>query len=68
MREIPIQHFMTQNGTIRKDGRFLRDMYVFEVKKPSESRHDWDYYSHVKTLPGSEVFRPISEGGCSSAT
>jgi branched-chain amino acid transport system substrate-binding protein len=68
MREIPIQDFMTQNGTIRKDGRVLRDMHVFEVKKPSESRHAWDYYSLVKTLPGSEAFRPMSEGGCSFAS
>ncbi|WP_338834480.1 ABC transporter substrate-binding protein [Bradyrhizobium septentrionale] len=68
MREIPIQDFMTQNGTIRKDGRVIRDMHLFEVKKPSESRNAWDYYSLVKTLPGSEAFRPMSEGGCLFAT
>ena len=44
MKETPINDFMTKNGKIREDGRLVRDMYLFEVKKPEESKGDWDLY------------------------
>lgn len=50
--------------SVRTDGRAIHDMYLFEVKKPSESHYPWDYYHVVKTLPASEVWRPLNEGGC----
>ena len=64
MRKIPINDFMTKNGTIRADGRVLRDFYLFEVKKPSESKADWDYYKLVQTVPAEEAARPLSESQC----
>ncbi|SHI13579.1 ABC transporter substrate-binding protein [Pollutimonas bauzanensis] len=52
-------------GSIRVDGRKIHDMYLFEVKKPQESKYPWDYYHVVKTIPAADVWRPLSEGGCS---
>lgn len=51
-------------GRIREDGRTLFPSYLFEVKKPSESKGKWDYYKTVKTTPGDEAWRPLAEGGC----
>ena len=64
MREMPVNDFFAENGHIRADGRMVHDMYLAEVKKPSESRYPWDYYRILETIPGDEAFRPISEGGC----
>ncbi len=49
---------------IRADGRKMHDMYLFEVKKPSESKGPWDYYKLLATIPGEEAFRPMDQGGC----
>ncbi|MGD9615883.1 MAG: ABC transporter substrate-binding protein [Alphaproteobacteria bacterium] len=51
-------------STIRPDGRNVHDMYLFEVKKPEESKGPWDYYKFIRTIPGDEAFRPMSEGEC----
>lgn len=51
-------------GTIRADGRHVHDMYLFEIKQPSESTGKWDYYKLVRTIPAAEAFRPIADGGC----
>jgi branched-chain amino acid transport system substrate-binding protein len=64
MREMPINDFMTKDGKLRIDGRVIRDMYLFEVKKPSESKGPWDYYKLIETVPGDEAFRPLDKGGC----
>jgi branched-chain amino acid transport system substrate-binding protein len=64
MKELPINDFMTKNGSIRPDGRVIRDMYLFQVKKPEESKGKYDYYKLLATIPGNEAFRPMSEGGC----
>jgi branched-chain amino acid transport system substrate-binding protein len=64
MRETPINDFMTKNGKLRIDGRVVRDMYLFEVKKPAESKGAWDYYKLVQTIPAAQAFRPLDEGGC----
>ena len=45
-------------------GRKLHDMYLFEVKRPNESRHAWDYYKLRATIPAAEAFRPLGQGGC----
>jgi len=39
-------------------------MYLFEAKKPSESKGPWDYYKLVQTIPSAEAFRPLDQGGC----
>lgn len=64
MREIPVNDFFAKNGHIREDGRFVHDMYVYEVKKPSESKYPWDYYKLRATIPGDEAFRSLSESKC----
>jgi branched-chain amino acid transport system substrate-binding protein len=64
MRATPINDFMTHDGTLRIDGRVLRDMYLFQVKKPEESKGEWDLYKLVAKIPAAEAFRPLSDGGC----
>ena len=49
---------------IREDGRKMHDMYLFEVKAPSESKGPWDYYKLLATIPAEEAFRPMDQGGC----
>ena len=51
--------------TIRQDGRVIHPMYLFEVKKPDESKYPYDYYRLVSTIPAGQAFRPIADGGCS---
>lgn len=64
MRELPVNDFMTKNGRIRQDGRLVRDIYLFRVKSPEESRYRFDYYELLATIPGEEAFKPMGEGGC----
>ena len=61
MREMPVNDFFAKGGKVREDGRFIHDMYVYEVKKPSESKYAWDYYKLRAVIPGDEAFRPRSE-------
>jgi branched-chain amino acid transport system substrate-binding protein len=49
---------------VRSDGRNVHDMYLFEVKKPSESKGPWDYYKLISTIPGEQAFRPMDQGNC----
>src|SRR5258707_2790282 len=51
--------------TIRQDGRVIHPMYLFEVKKPGESKYPYDYYKLVSTTSADQAFRPMAEGGCS---
>jgi len=64
MRANPINDFMTKNGKLREDGKVVRDMYLFEVKKPEESKGPWDYYKLIRQIPADEVTRPIAESAC----
>jgi branched-chain amino acid transport system substrate-binding protein len=64
MREMPINDFFAKNGRIREDGRMVHDMYVYEVKKPSESKGEWDYYKLRAVIPGDEAFRPLEDSAC----
>ena len=52
------------SGQLRPDGRYVHDMYLMEVKKPSESTKPWDYYKLVKKLPGDTVFTTKAESKC----
>jgi branched-chain amino acid transport system substrate-binding protein len=61
---MPVNDFMTRNGKIREDGRLVRDMYLFRVKSPEESKSRFDYYKLLATIPGDEAFRPMEQGGC----
>ena len=64
MKKLPTDDPLFGKGTIRADGRKLHNMYLFEVKKPEESKYPWDYYKVVKTIPPGRGFRPLEEGGC----
>ncbi len=55
---------MTKNGKLRIDGRVMRDMYLFQVKKPAESKYPYDYYKQLAMIPGDQAFRPLSESEC----
>ncbi|WP_459617751.1 ABC transporter substrate-binding protein [Bordetella sp. 2513F-2] len=64
MRELPIRDPIMRNASIRPDGRVVHDMYLYEVKKPAESRGDWDYSRLVATIPAAEAFQPLAESSC----
>jgi branched-chain amino acid transport system substrate-binding protein len=64
MKEMPTDDPLFGKGTIRADGRKLHPMYLFEVKKPSESKGPWDYYKLRATIPAEQAFRPIDQGDC----
>lgn len=64
MRELRVNDAYTKNVEVRVDGRVMRDMHVFEVKKPDELKGPWDYYKLIATVPGEQAFRPLSEGEC----
>jgi branched-chain amino acid transport system substrate-binding protein len=64
MKKLPTDDPLFGKGTIRADGRKLHNMYLFEVKKPEESKYPWDYYKLIKTIPPSEAWRPLEDGGC----
>jgi branched-chain amino acid transport system substrate-binding protein len=64
MRATPINDFFAKDGRIRADGRMVHDMYLYEVKKPDESKEKWDYYKLVATIPADQAFTPLSESKC----
>jgi branched-chain amino acid transport system substrate-binding protein len=64
MKATPVNDFMTKNGKIREDGTLVRDMYLFEVKKPSESKGPWDYYKQIAVIPGEEAFKLPGPNEC----
>ena len=64
MKATPVNDFMTKNGQIREDGTLVRDMYLFEVKNPSESRGPWDYYKQIAVLPGEQAFKLLGPNQC----
>ena len=64
MKATPTDDDCFGQGRIREDGRKLHPAYLFEVKKPEESKGPWDYYKLLQTTPAEEAFRPIGEGGC----
>jgi branched-chain amino acid transport system substrate-binding protein len=64
MRELPVNDFFAKNGHVRVDGRFVHDMYLMQVKAPSESKGPWDFYKLLATIPGDQAFRPLAESAC----
>ncbi|MGZ6144280.1 MAG: ABC transporter substrate-binding protein [Myxococcales bacterium] len=68
MEKLPTDDPLFGKGTIRKDGRKLHPMYHFQVKKPSESKGEWDLYKLVKEIPADQAFRPIDKGDCPLVT
>src|SRR5215831_13604866 len=64
MKEMPTDDKLFGKGVVRADGRKIHPMYLFEVKKPAESKAPWDYYKVRATIPADEAFRPLADGGC----
>jgi branched-chain amino acid transport system substrate-binding protein len=64
MKEMPTNDPLFGKGTIRADGRKLHPAYLFEVKKPSDSKYPGDFYKLRVTIPAAEAFRPLNEGNC----
>src|SRR4249919_3338363 len=64
MKELATDDPLFGKGTIRADGRKVHDAYLFEVKKPSESKYPGDFYHLRATIPAAEAFRPLKDGGC----
>ncbi|HEY4043449.1 MAG TPA: ABC transporter substrate-binding protein [Rhodopila sp.] len=64
MKAMPTDDDCFGQGYIRSDGRKIHPAYLFEVKSPAESRHQWDLYKLVATTSPEQAFRPLSEGGC----
>jgi branched-chain amino acid transport system substrate-binding protein len=65
MKEMPTDDPLFGKGSIRVNGRKMHSMYLYEVKKPSESKGPWDYYKQIAVLSGEEAFQPLAETGCS---
>jgi branched-chain amino acid transport system substrate-binding protein len=64
IRELPVDDFFAK-GRVREDGRMMHDMYLVEVKTPSESKAKWDYYKLLRSIPAEEAAQPLSESKCS---
>jgi branched-chain amino acid transport system substrate-binding protein len=65
MKKLPTDDPLFGKGSIRIDGRGIHPAYLFEVKKPSESKGEYDLYKLIGTTPGDQAFRPLSESKCS---
>ena len=66
MREMPINDMFAKGGKLREDGRMVHDMYLFQVKKPSESKGPWDYYTLKGTVKGDDAFQPLAQSRCAA--
>jgi branched-chain amino acid transport system substrate-binding protein len=63
LKELPVDDAFAK-GKVLENGRMVHDMYLFEVKKPSESKKPWDYYKELATVPGDKAFFTAKESGC----
>jgi len=64
MKELPTSDPLYGEGRIRPDGRKVHPVRLYETKKPSESKGEWDYFKLITTIPADQAFRPLAEGGC----
>jgi len=64
MKELPTDDVTFGKGKVREDGRQMHDMFLWQVKKPEESKAPWDYVKLVKTIPADQAWRPLADGGC----
>ena len=64
MRATPVNDAFATNGHLRPDGRMVHDVYLVQVKKPSESKGPEDLAKLLAVIPGDKAFRPMAEGGC----
>ncbi|MCB8823029.1 ABC transporter substrate-binding protein [Microvirga rosea] len=64
LHEMPVEDVFAKKGKVLPNGRMVYDMYLFQVKKPEESKSEWDMYKQLATVPGDEAFLKASESGC----
>jgi branched-chain amino acid transport system substrate-binding protein len=64
MKELPLDDAIGKGGWIREDGRVMRDLKLYEVKPPTDSKYPWDYQKAIGTIQANDVYRPLAEGGC----
>jgi branched-chain amino acid transport system substrate-binding protein len=64
MREMPVNDFFAKDGKVRADGAMVHPMYLVQVKKPSESKYPWDYFTIKAEIPGDQAFQPLASGNC----
>lgn len=67
MKAMPVKDAVIHDGKIAANGSVIHDMYLMEVKKPSESTGEWDLYKLVKTVPGAQAFQDPAKSGCALA-
>ncbi|HSY56235.1 MAG TPA: ABC transporter substrate-binding protein [Bradyrhizobium sp.] len=64
LKELPVDDVFAQGGKVLENGRMVHDLYLFEVKKPSESKKPWDYYKQLAVVPGDKAFPAAKDSGC----
>jgi branched-chain amino acid transport system substrate-binding protein len=64
MKSIPTDDPLFGKGAVQPNGRVIHNAYLFEVKKPSESKAPWDFYKLIGTVPGDQAFTPLAESKC----
>jgi branched-chain amino acid transport system substrate-binding protein len=64
LKELPVDDMFAQGGKVLENGRMVHDLYLFEVKKPSESKKPWDYYKQLAVVPGDKAFPSAKDSGC----
>jgi branched-chain amino acid transport system substrate-binding protein len=64
MKKMNVNDFFLRNGKLRDDNRMIHDMYLMQVKKQSESKYPWDYYTLKATIPAAEAFQPMAASRC----
>src|SRR6266568_4341045 len=64
LKELPVDDLFAQGGKVLENGRMVHDLYLFEVKKPSESKKPWDYYKQLVVVPGDKAFPAAKDSGC----
>ncbi len=68
MHEMPVEDVFARGGKVTPNGRLISDVYLMEVKKPSESTREWDYFKVLATVPGDEAYIKPAESGCPLVT
>ncbi|MBY2993408.1 ABC transporter substrate-binding protein [Rhizobium leguminosarum] len=64
LHELPVDDVFGRGGTVGANGRMIHDMYLLQVKKPSESKEPWDYFNVLATIPGKEAYIDPAKSGC----
>jgi branched-chain amino acid transport system substrate-binding protein len=64
LKELPVDDVFAQGGKVLANGRMVKDLYLFEVKKPSESKKPWDFYKQLAVVPGDKAYPTAKDSGC----